>query len=193
MKKIKYYKEFMNTYGDVEVVFDSFRDGRFVYKGKKGVLSVTAKTCNANHVDLDDFTVTLKKTKIRDLELLETVNDIEIDELCVLNNRGIGFITSCPKENNIRITKVTYDDENIFMLSEIVPSIAIRVSNIIFAENDDLNQGLQRCFENIQDKLRTEIEIGRGEQYRIASYTDEKEITNEALQKLVLDYFKGGC
>lgn len=167
---------FIDKYGDIEVVFDCVRNSRFEYIGECAGVAVQAITCYM--YDLEDYTVKVgEKIKIRNLKFLETVDGFEIDKFITMDNQGVGFWCDLSEGDKIkyRITKVTYDDEDIFLKSEIV-------------ETDcpiDKDKWVQDCFDNLQDKLRIEIENGRGDKYKIASYKDKTEISNEALEMLV--------
>ena len=77
---MKYYKEFLDKYSNIEVVFDCFRHGRFEYIGE--CAGVTVRAITSYMYDLDDFVVQAdQKVKIKDIGLLETVDGIEIDQL----------------------------------------------------------------------------------------------------------------
>lgn len=178
MKKPKYYREFLDKYGDVEVAFDSFGGGRFIYKGELEGVPIRAVTHHLAYLDIDTITVSNEKIKIRDVDPLEAVNDIEIAELYTLTNQGTGFLRDLSDDKKIKyeIIKVTYDDDTIFLKSEMVERGA--------CSNEERDKWLQDCFDTLQNKLRIEIESGRGDKYKIATYKEQDEILPEALGKL---------
>lgn len=166
---IKYYKQYVDTFGDIDITFDSIRYGEIRYKGefKDGIIlhaiGKSPYTCIKDlnviigeKIKVYDFS----PDKIRLVKNNKALHEFIVDELYMLDARkGIGFTDD---KDGLAVIRVTYDFDSIFALKY--------VERHPLSTLHQIPERFAYALKSLESELEKEILKGNGDRYKIATY-----------------------
>nr|BAR33253.1 hypothetical protein [uncultured Mediterranean phage uvMED] len=164
---IKYYEQYIDTFGDIDITFDSMKDCNILYKGKfKDGITLHAILTYYDYDTIEGFEIVSgEKIKVYDFspdKIRLVKNDIVLHEFMVCDlhwlnvRKGIAFGDD---KDGFAVIKVTWDDDSIFALKHETKSPYFLIRN-----------RFPDIVKSLESELEKEILKGNGDRHKIATY-----------------------